>query len=251
MEKKRSPSLRRVEPSSDHESSRAVGSELGPDEVQDEVVDIVVAQIKRLTRTAGLEFALRVGAVIVHHFYDGDAAAWRARGPRATSFRRLAQRPDLPLSSAALCRCVAMFELCNRLNAPSRWDHLGASHLRLVLGLPPDEQEKILSIANAQRWTVKVLEQHVLRRKGHSRSSGGRRPSAPVIKGLTALTRSLENYEEVLIRSEPLSPRDIEQSALLIARTRIVLDRLAQCVDRDSNTAATDELYPPLSTARR
>ena len=106
------------------------------DEASGDEIDIVVAQIKRLTRVASLEFALRVGAVIIHHFYDGDTEAWRSRGPKVSSFRRLAEHPELPLSAGALYRCVALYELCERLNAPSRWEHLGASHLRLVLGLP-------------------------------------------------------------------------------------------------------------------
>jgi hypothetical protein len=48
------------------------GAEIAGDEI-----DIVVAHIKRLAQTASLEFTLRVGAVIIHHFHAGDAESWR------------------------------------------------------------------------------------------------------------------------------------------------------------------------------
>lgn len=56
-------------------------------------IDIVVAQLRRLCRTCSLEFALQVGRVIVHHFYNGDPEAWRARGPKERNLStRMRQR---------------------------------------------------------------------------------------------------------------------------------------------------------------
>jgi hypothetical protein len=192
-----------------------------------EEIDIVVAQIKRLTRAASLEFALRVGAVIIHHFYDGNADNWRSRGRKTASFRRLAQHPELPLSPNALYRCVALFELCERLNAVSRWEHLSVSHLRLVLGLPRPKQEKLLSVANTERWTVKVLEREVLRERCGTRTRGGRRVEAPITKGLRAFHRCLSDWEEVVGGSDRLSSREVDQTLGMIEQTRGLLDRLA------------------------
>jgi hypothetical protein len=206
--------------------------ELDDGERTSEEIDLVVAQIKRLTRTASLEFALRVGAVIVHHFYDGNTDAWRARGPRTSSFRQLSRHPDLPLSAGSLCRCVAMFELCERLNAPSRWEHLGVSHLRVVLGLPPAAQERILAEANAKRWTVKTLQQEVLREKPGRLTSGGRRAEAPIAKSLRNVRRSLELHRGVIEQATTVSSRDVEQTRLLLEETRRCLDRLSTCLDR-------------------
>ena len=79
-------------------------------------INIVVGQLKRLTRTANLEFALRMGGLIIHHFYHGDTAAWRTRGRKSASFRRLTRHAEMPLSAGALYRCVALYELCERLN---------------------------------------------------------------------------------------------------------------------------------------
>src|SRR5512138_314727 len=71
-------------------------------ELSEEQLDEVVLQLNGISRSASLEFALRVGATIIHHVYGGDTQAWRVRGPKTLSFRRLAERPDLALSAAAL-----------------------------------------------------------------------------------------------------------------------------------------------------
>lgn len=203
-----------------------------------EEIDIVVAHIKRLARTASLEFALRVGSVIIHHFYDGNAEGWRSRGPKSSSFRRLAQHPDLPLSAGALYRCVALYELCDRLNAPSRWEHLGASHLRLVIGLPPSTQEKLLATANANRWTVKALQQQTLLERSARLTRGGRRARPAVTRSLLSVRKCLDDHREVLGQIGQLSLRDLEQSIRLVEETRTCLERLSQSLQ--AMTCAND-----------
>jgi hypothetical protein len=197
-----------------------------PDEIQ-----IVVAQLKRLTRTASLEFALRVGAVIIHHFYDGNIEGWRSRGPKEASFRRLARHPDLPLSAGSLCRCVALFELCERLDAASRWEHLGVSHLRAVLGLAPPLQESILSEANEKHWTVRALQQHLSRSLPTRLTSGGRRAEPALSKSLRNLDRCLEQHRSVLEEEPALSPRDLARMRRLLVETRQALDELSVLLD--------------------
>jgi hypothetical protein len=199
------------------------------DQKDGEVIDIVVSHIKRLTRTASLEYAIRVGAVIIHHFYDGDTNAWRARGPKTISFRRLSEHPELPMSAGALYRCVAVFELCDRWNAPSRWNQLTASHFRLVLGLPPSKQEKLLSKANAGRWTVKALQEQVLwERRGDDRSAGGRRPEPPIKKGLRAVRKCLSEYGDTIAQFDALSSEDVQESIRLLEETKTVIARLSE-----------------------
>jgi hypothetical protein len=195
--------------------------------VDGEEIDIVVAQIKRLTRLATLEFSLRVGAVIIHHFYDGDTAAWRSRGSKTTSFRRLAQHPELPLSPAALYRCVALFEMCERLNAASRWQHLTASHLRTVLSLPAARQEKVLATANARRWSVRLLQEEVLREIGIQHKRGGRRAEPPIARGLKKVTRALAWYAQMVEQADGLCPSDAEGTRRVIDETRQVLEGLS------------------------
>jgi hypothetical protein len=197
-------------------------------EASDEQINIAVAQIKRIARCANLEFALRVGAVIIHHVYDGDTSAWRSKGPKTSSFRRLAQHSELPLSAGSLYRCVALFELCERLNAPSRWQHLGASHLRMVLGLPRDAQERVLVTANENRWTVKALQHAIAREKATRTTRGGRRPQPPISKSLRTVKKCLEEQMDVIRYLQTSSRDEIEQSFDLMEETRVYLESLSQ-----------------------
>jgi hypothetical protein len=205
-------------------------SKVQHDDVGKDEIDIVVAHIRRLVRTASLEFALRVGGLIIHHFYDGDTNAWRSRGPKISSFRRLAQHPGLPLSPGGLYRCVALFELCERLNAPTRWEHLSASHLRLVIGLPAPTQERILATANTQRWSVKALQKAVLLEKSSRHSRGGRRAQPPLARTLTSIKKSCDEYQEALGTLEHLSVEELETSMVLLEETQACLERIAQSI---------------------
>jgi hypothetical protein len=227
------------------------GDESESEEIATEEIDIVVAHIKRLARIASLEFALRVGAVIIHHFYEGDAEAWRSRGPKTASFRRLAEHPDLPLSPGSLYRCVALYELCDRLNAPSRWEHLGASHLRLVIGLPPPTQEKLLATANAKRWTVKVLHQEVLLEKAARLTRGGRRAQTPLTRSLMSVRKCLDDYRDVIERTGQLSLSDLERSLQLVEETRTYLECLSQSLRAAAGSAndGSGESSRPLAQA--
>jgi hypothetical protein len=201
-----------------------------------EKVDLVIAQLKRLTRTAGLEFALRVGSVIIHQFYCGDTRAWRSRGRKTLSFRRLSAHPELPLSPGMLYRCVAIFELCDRLNAPSRWEHLTTTHLRVVLGLPDSVQERLLATANTSRWTVQVLRREVARTRALRVTSGGRRASPPIELSLKNVKKSLERHRDTIKELDNLSSCDAERSFRLIDEARQCLDQLADSIRKRAAT---------------
>jgi hypothetical protein len=170
-------------------------------EPSDEDIDEVVRKLNGICRASSLEFALRVGAVIIHGFYGGDTKAWRDRGPKVHSFRRLTQHPELALSAGALYRCVAVFELCDRLNAPTKWRRLGASHLAAVIGLAPDDQVRFLSAANDERWTVRVLRDKVEAVKG-SRSRGGRIPNSFLERRLREVHNCTRNCLDALDQVE-------------------------------------------------
>jgi len=207
--------------------------------VSSDEIEIVVAHIKRLGRNASLEFALRVGAVIIHYFYGGDTEAWRRRGPKTVSFRRLAQHPELPLSPGSLYRSVALFELCERLRAPSRWEHLGASHLRLVLGLPESIQEKLLAAANTQRWSVKALKEHVTLEKSGRPNRGGRRTQPAILRSLMSARRCLADSQVLMGRVPVLTKDDVSQSLALVDDARSCLDGLIAAL-RAASTPASD-----------
>jgi hypothetical protein len=50
------------------------------------------------------------------------------------------------MSASMLYGCIAIYELCERLGIRS-WKHVSTSHLRLVLLLERDEQERLLRAA--------------------------------------------------------------------------------------------------------
>jgi hypothetical protein len=195
-----------------------------------EQIEEVVSQLNGICRSSSLEFALRVGAVIIHHFYNGDTQAWRDRGPKVHSFRRLAEHPALTLSAGALYRCVAIFEMCDRLRAPSRWRRLGASHLRAVIGIPADSQECLLTKANDERWTVQVLEAQAQRLRSE-RPRGGRQAQSVFGRKLRTLERCLRNSCEALASVEASEPEELERSVELLAKMRSFLQQLASAVE--------------------
>jgi hypothetical protein len=195
--------------------------------VSEEEIDIVVAQIRRITRTANLEFALRVGAVVLHNFYNGDTETWRSRGRKLTSFRRLAAHPELPLSAGALYRCVALYELCERFNAPNRWTHLGASHLRLVLALPPADQESMLATANQHQMTVQALRAAICRTNSCRTSRGGRQAQCQMTKALRTAHKCLNERNISADDLRGLSNKDISESQSLVDSVRQSLEQLS------------------------
>lgn len=195
-----------------------------------EQLEEVVHQINGICRSSSVEFALRVGAVVIHHFYNGDTRAWRDRGPKATSFRRLSEHPELALSAGALYRCVAVFEMCDRLRAASRWRRLGASHLRTVIGIPEEKQEYLLNKANTERWTVQRLQEQaqVLRVK---RSRGGRRPRSVLGKHLRVLGRCLQDCESAIDSVDSHELGELEQSLEMLEKMKASVDELADALE--------------------
>lgn len=152
-----------------------------------DVVDLVVKKLYQITRETTLDYAIRVGSLIIHYFYAGDMKTWRWRGPKTTSFRVLASHPDLPMSASTLYRCVAIYELCERLGVVNKWNRVTVSHLRLVLRLSEPDQQRLLAAANSERWSVQRLQEETeaVLRGSHPRER------ADAVK-LTRYTRSLE-----------------------------------------------------------
>ncbi len=206
--------------------------EILPGPVADDVLDRVVADLNALHRAAGLELTLRIGHLIVEAFYGGQVESWRERGPRDVSFRRLAARSDLQLSASALQRCVATYELCDRLGV-STWQHLGPSHLRAVFGLPESAQRALLTAAESQQWTVHELSQQALHIKRRAPESRGRKRLPRVIKTVNQMARWLEAPDEHFSDLGAMDELDIADATRIHAtvaemkrRCEAILDQL-------------------------
>ena len=176
-------------------------------EVTEDSLTFVVNKLCQISRESTLDHAIRVGSLVIHYFYNGDTKIWRSRGPKTQSFRRLASHPQLPMSASALYRCVAVFELCERVDAVARWTRLTASHLCAVLPLEEREQVRLMTAANAERWSVDRLEQEARK----VAPDPTRRRGRPAATGIVRVTRSVEK----LLRSGSLlleSLAEIEES---------------------------------------
>ncbi len=150
----------------------------------EERVRNTIVELRKLTRGASLRFALNVGKIVVDTLYEGDLSAWRSRARKNHALRTLAARPDLPLSASALYRALAIYELNCRQPGAAAWQHLGVSHLRLVLGLDERTQNALLLRAESEQWTVGRLERETLAFRPHSRPSGGRKRTPPYVKSI-------------------------------------------------------------------
>ncbi len=124
------------------------------------LVNRVVVQLNAICKTATFDFAMSVGHLIISSFYSDDLNAWRSRGAKNTSFRKLARHPNLPMSPTALYRSVAMYELCGRLGI-TQWKHVSTSHIRLVLPLANDDQARLLQSVEVNAWPVRRLQEEI------------------------------------------------------------------------------------------
>ena len=181
----------------------ALSSELPevlPAPVSDAVIDQTIAQLDQAWRDGATDTALQLGRIIVENLYEADLRAWRARGPKDSSFRvlaaRLAEREERGPSPSLLARACGLWELDQRLGV-SALKHLTASHGFAVLGLPHEQQARLLQQADRERWSTRQLIEQVQPLRLHD--GRGRKPIPAVHKGVRRLTQALD-----LALSQPL-----------------------------------------------
>jgi len=131
--------------------------------------------IRGLARPRRLDFTLSVGRLVIDRFYGGDSSAWRARGAKDVTLRRLAAGLSAAeaLSPSTLYRCLATAELVQRIGDVSMWQHITASHVRVVLPLSPARQDELLARAERERWSVRRLDAEATRKRTAPRRRRG------------------------------------------------------------------------------
>jgi hypothetical protein len=214
---------------------------------------MVVRHLNAIGKDATFDFACRVGKVVIDAFYAGEIDSWRVRDAnKQPSFRKLSRHPELPMSAAALYRSVCIYEICDRLGIRC-WKNLSTSHLRLVIPLPPADQERVLRLAQDNSWSVRRLDEEVATmRAPNARSAvdrGGRRRAGHLGKAM----RSVENcscaLEELLCAPDDASaksaPERISRAIVLLRETarrcRVMEERLVE-IAREATTTPPDVL---------
>jgi hypothetical protein len=203
----------------------------------DTKVERVVRQLNTICKAATFDFAMAVGKLIVDSFYSGDLEAWRSRGIKNVSFRRLAKHPDLPMSATALYRSTAIYEVWQRTGA-AEWKHLSTSHVRLVLPLAPGQQARLLQRAEANAWPVQRLREEIgALPLSNSASRGGRKRRPRLRKALQKLQAFLDESKNLLNANAPvvdLSPESV--------RSLVQLLQSVQCACTELERQVSDRL---------
>jgi hypothetical protein len=149
-------------------------------------LDGVLAELRGIAQLTGLDRTLAIGELILTRFYDGSVPAWRERKRnKSNSIRRLAARADCPFSKSALNDAVAIFVMVEHLPSVRTLRHVGASHLASVLVLSAAQADATLAQAEAERWSVRRLKQHVAKlqelSQPESRAAREAAPSASAV----------------------------------------------------------------------
>lgn len=202
-------------------------------------LDELAARLAQQGKDTTVEAALEIGKLVLDTLYDGDLAAWRSRAAKAHSLRALARRDDLSVSSSALYRAVALYELAQSLGGFSRWSSLGISHLRLVLGLPLAEQRRLLDAAVAHEWTVAELEREAVavRKREPEQMGRGGRPRLPrFLKSVNRLRKAAEGAELLadVEAAAAMPPEQLAEIRDALATIRVRCEALDDALERAS-----------------
>lgn len=218
------------------------------------LVESVVLQLNNLCKHATFDFAMAVGKLIIDTIYSGELGAWRSRGVKSASFRKLAKHPDLPMSPSALYRSVAIYELGRRLGV-DRWQFVSTSHLRLLLPLPGDRQRQLVQAAEAHAWSVQRLREEIAALDAESarpRARGGRSKQSRLRKTIGILQKCVDSSSSLMETDEDgeLSPETARSVAELAQRLREACAKLENRARRYIPGAQT-EPPPPLGGSAR
>lgn len=131
-----------------------------PEPESDQRVQLAVAAIRALPTQDGLVGALAVGEIVTRILHDGDVSAWHSRARKHGSLRQISRGlGGGPFANpAALCRCLAAYELLHDRASVSTLKHLSISHVSAALRAPDRRCSiELLERAERERWSVRQL----------------------------------------------------------------------------------------------
>ncbi len=195
-----------------------------------DAIAAAVAAIRTAAHEHMLSMVVRTGEIVVEHVYGGDAEACRLRGPRDTSLRLLAERlrdEGIALSAPSLYRATGVYELERRMSV-SALKHITTTHCYAVLPLPAATQERLLRLADEERWTTRQLEA-----AAHAASEGrpegrGRPPLPRFEKSVNRMAKLLQDPGDAFgdLDDEHLDALDPERVAALHQKAGQLMEHL-------------------------
>ena len=139
------------------------GRRVARSSAEDAVLDAVAGEVRAVLRRAGLERTLAIGSLVLDRFFGGSVEAWRARrNNKNNSVRRLAERPDCPLSRSSLNRAIGIYAVTRAVPCVLKLAQIEAGHFGIVLPFAACDQELWLAKADANRWSVRQLRDAIL-----------------------------------------------------------------------------------------
>ena len=195
--------------------------------ISNETIDEVVAEINSQVRLAPLELAMKIGKLLIDKFYSGNFDAWRKKGIKDNSFRKLSEREDLEISPAALYRSVSVYEMFERIGGVSTLKHLKASHYYAVLGLTDKQQKRLLKRAESQTWPVRKIESEA-KKVRKKRGKGGRKPIPQFVKSIHQIQKFVNQPQKMfdgINKADELKPEKIKELCVTLEKIQ------KQCLD--------------------
>jgi hypothetical protein len=124
-------------------------------------LDDVVRELRQLYCVSGLRLSVSIGKLVLDRLYGGDVALWHSRGRKDNSFRRLAQHPELPFSAPTLSRSVGIYLISLRRRDLLELANVGPTHVRQLLSLSSEVQDRLIDQAAEHDWSVQRLQQEI------------------------------------------------------------------------------------------
>ena len=157
-------------------------------------VAAAVVEINRIHTAKGLEAVRDMGRYLLDVFFGGDFEAFRARGRKHVSFRKLEDRPDLHVSASTLWNAVAIVQQLELLPKDIA-NALPVSHHRLLLPIRSVDSKLELAQRAADKQLTKrqLAEQaQTVRAAETAGKRSGRPPLRAFYKALKAMQRARE-----------------------------------------------------------
>lgn len=166
----------------------------GEESIDDSVMDEVVDQLNTIYITKGLEAAREMGEYVLRKFFNGDLNAFRTRGRKHMSFRRLAGKQQLLPSYTYIYNSVA---LVGQLRVLPRdiGKALSISHHRALFTVAdPGRKQELAKRAVEQKMTVRLFNKEIKKYcEGRARKSKAGRPALPsCVKEFRKIIRAIE-----------------------------------------------------------